>query len=49
MKGKLLNDVITKQRMDLDISQKELSEATGVSINVIKQIETGRMIGDIKI
>ncbi|MBP7103331.1 MAG: AAA family ATPase [Bacteroidales bacterium] len=48
MKGKLLNDVITKQRMDLDISQKELSEATGVSINVIKQIETGRMIGDIK-
>lgn len=47
MRGKLLNDVIVKKRMELDLSQKVLSEMTGVTINVIKSIETGRAIGNI--
>lgn len=48
MKGKLLQEKIINRRLDLDISQKVLSEETGVSINTIKHIETGRMIGDIE-
>lgn len=47
MKGKLKSDVIVQRRLELDYSQKYLSEKTGVSLNVIKSIETGRTIGNI--
>lgn len=35
------------RRLDLDMTQKELAELTGININTIKQIETGRSVSDI--
>lgn len=37
-----------ESRLDLDLTQKELSELTGVNINTIKQIETGRSGTDLE-
>lgn len=34
------------QRIEIDITQKELSEKTGINLNTIKAMETGRMIPD---
>ena len=48
MKGKLLNDLLVKKRIEKDYSQKDISEMTGVSLNIIKAVETGRMIGNEK-
>jgi len=39
---KLEYEKIKSRRIDMDLTQKELSELSGVNINVIKAIETGR-------
>lgn len=42
MKGKIYFDKIVQKRIELDITQKEVSEKIGVSLSVIKALETGR-------
>ena len=42
MKGKIFFEKLNKRRMELDIKQKEIAEETGVSISIIKALETGR-------
>ncbi|MBL4937740.1 AAA family ATPase [Clostridium sp. YIM B02515] len=42
MKGKIYFDKIHNRRIELDITQKEVAEKVGVSISVIKALETGR-------
>lgn len=42
MKGKIYFDKIIRRRMDLDITQKEVAESIGISVSVIKALETGR-------
>lgn len=42
MKGRIYFEKIHQRRVDLDITQKEISERTGVSLSVIKALETGR-------
>ena len=38
----LLSDTITERRLQLDISQTDLSEMAGVSIATVKDIERGK-------
>lgn len=35
-------EAIRAKRIELDITQKDLSERSGVNVNIIKQVETGR-------
>jgi chromosome partitioning protein len=42
MKGKIYFDKIHERRIELDITQKEISEKIDVSVSVIKALETGR-------
>ena len=42
MKGKIYFDKIIKRRIEMDITQKEISEKIGVTLSVIKALETGR-------
>ncbi|MBF8984833.1 AAA family ATPase [Lutibacter sp. B2] len=42
MKGKILFEKIREKRIELDFTQKYLSELTGISLSLIKVIETGR-------
>ena len=42
MKGKILFQKIRDRRIDVDFTQKYLSELTGISLSLIKVLETGR-------
>ena len=42
MKGKIYFDKIVKRRIEMDITQKEVAERIGVSLSVIKALETER-------
>lgn len=44
--AKLDSDLIRARRFELDITQKQLSEITGINVNTIKSIETGRSLTD---
>jgi chromosome partitioning protein len=46
MSVKLDYEKLKEKRIEIDITQKELSEKTGVNINVLKSIETGRTVSD---
>lgn len=41
-------ETLKARRLELDLTQKELAEATGVGINTIKQLETGRSSTDLE-
>lgn len=43
MAVKILYDVIKEKRSELGLSQQDLSEQTGINVNTIKALETGRM------
>lgn len=44
--GKLDYQKIKDKRIELDLTQKNISEMTNININTIKSIETGRIISD---
>ena len=35
-------EAIRAKRIELDITQRDLAERSGVNVNIIKQVETGR-------
>ena len=44
--AKLKYQKIREERLNLDYTQKDLSEITGININTLKSIETGRIISE---
>ena len=48
MKGKIYFDKIIKRRIEMDITQKEVAEKIGVSLSVIKALETERSNSSVK-
>lgn len=48
MKGKIYYNQIIDKRLRLDITQKTMSDESGISLSIIKQIETGRSVSTVE-